>query len=140
MAHETASPLPVTLDHFIRRDGVEFAGHHLIIDLWGAERLDDAVHVEQALIDCVGAAGATLLHVHVHHFGGEGGVSGVAVLAESHISVHTWPERGYAAFDVFMCGTAEPERTLPVLKAAFAPRRVVIGSHRRGLAPHPEGV
>jgi S-adenosylmethionine decarboxylase proenzyme len=46
--------------------------------------------------------GATLLHIHLHHFEPNGGVSGVAVLAESHISIHSWPKRGYAALDIFM--------------------------------------
>ena len=79
------------------------------------------------------AAGATLLHIHLHTFTHGGGVSGVAVLAESHISVHTWPERGYAAFDVFMCGDADPRKALPILKRAFAPKRVVLGEHKRGV-------
>ena len=56
------------------------------------------------------AAGATLLHIHLHHFTPNGGVSGVAVLAESHISIHSWPEYGYAALDVFMCGDGRSER------------------------------
>src|SRR5205085_29696 len=100
-------------DHFIHRNGIVFAGTHLIIDLWGATKLDDLEVMEQAMRDCVTAAGATLLHIHLHHFTPNGGISGVAVLAESHISVHTWPERGFAAFDVFMCGVAEPERCVP---------------------------
>ena len=62
-----------------------------------------------------------------------GGISAVAVLAESHISVHTWPERGYAAFDVFMCGNAEPRKALAALEKAFAPKRVVVGMHKRGV-------
>ena len=79
------------------------------------------------------AAGATLLHIHLHAFTEGGGISGVAVLAESHISVHTWPERGYAAFDVFMCGHAEPRKALSVFKRAFNPGRIVIGEHKRGV-------
>ncbi len=79
------------------------------------------------------AAGATLLHIHLHTFCEGGGISGVAVLAESHISVHTWPEKGYAAFDVFMCGDAEPRKALGVFKAAFNPGRIVIGEHKRGV-------
>jgi len=55
---------------------------------------------------CVDASFATLLHLHCHQFSDSGGLSAVAVLAESHITVHTWPERDFAAFDVFMCGTA----------------------------------
>jgi S-adenosylmethionine decarboxylase len=54
-------------------------------------------------------------------------------LAESHISVHTWPERGYAAFDIFMCGNADPRKAFSVLKQAFAPKRVVLGEHKRGV-------
>ena len=120
-------------DHFITRNGLTYAGSHLIIDLWEAEGLDDRDRIEQALIDAVSAAGATLLHIHLHTFSEGGGISGVAVLAESHISVHTWPERGYAAFDVFMCGDAEPRKALSVFKAAFNPGRIVIGEHKRGV-------
>ena len=120
-------------DHFITRNGLTYAGSHLIIDLWDAEGLDDRDRIEQALIGAVKAAGATLLHIHLHTFSDGGGVSGVAVLAESHISVHTWPEKGYAAFDVFMCGNAEPRKALSVFKQAFNPGRIVIGEHKRGV-------
>jgi S-adenosylmethionine decarboxylase len=120
-------------DHFITKNGLTYAGSHLIIDLWDAENLDNHDRIERALIDAVHAAGATLLHIHLHRFTEGGGISGVAVLAESHISVHTWPERGYAAFDIFMCGGAEPRRALSVLKKAFNPKRTVIGEHKRGV-------
>ena len=73
-------------DFFCERDGVRYAGTHLIIDLVRAERLDDLEHIEATLRRCVEVAGATLLHIHLHHFTPNGGVSGVAVLAESHIS------------------------------------------------------
>ncbi|RVU30931.1 MULTISPECIES: adenosylmethionine decarboxylase [Neptunomonas] len=120
------------LDYFIERNGERFAGTHLIIDLSGASKLDDLEVMEQALRDSVDAAGATLLHIHLHHFTPNGGISGVAVLAESHISVHTWPERNYAAFDVFMCGAAEPEKSIPVLENAFSPSRVNVDEILRG--------
>ncbi len=119
-------------DFFIERNGRRYAGDHLIIDLWQAEHLDDLEAVEQALRRSVEAAGATLLHLHLHHFTPNGGVSGVAVLAESHISIHTWPERGYAALDVFMCGDAKPHRVLPVLEDAFHPGRVEVNDLMRG--------
>jgi len=120
-------------DHFITRNGLSYAGSHLIIDLWEAEGLADRERIETALIDAVTAAGATLLHIHLHTFEEGGGISGVAVLAESHISVHTWPEKGYAAFDVFMCGDAQPRKALDVFKRAFNPGRVVVGEHKRGV-------
>ncbi|MEL6375085.1 MAG: adenosylmethionine decarboxylase [Pseudomonadota bacterium] len=119
-------------DFFIERDGVRFAGTHLIIDLFGARKLDDLKHVERTLKRCVEVAGATLLHIHLHHFTPNGGVSGVAVLSESHISVHSWPEADYAAFDVFMCGDAKPHLAVDVLKDAFEADRVVVKEHNRG--------
>ena len=122
-------------DFFIERDGVKFAGTHLIIDLFGAKRLDDLRHIEHTLKRCVEVAGATLLHIHLHHFTPNGGVSGVAVLPESHISIHSWPEAEYAALDVFMYGDARPERVVPVLKEAFGARDVVLREHLRGEKP-----
>jgi S-adenosylmethionine decarboxylase len=119
-------------DFFVERKGVRFAGTHLIVDLFGARRLDDLKHVESTLKRCVEVAGATLLHIHLHYFTPNGGVSGVAVLAESHISIHSWPEAGYAALDVFMCGDAKPELVVPVLKEAFQARDVVVKQHLRG--------
>ena len=119
-------------DYFIERDGKVFAGTHLIIDVVDGERLDDLEHVERTLLDCVEAAGATLLHIHLHHFTPNAGISGVAVLAESHISIHTWPERGYAALDIFMCGNAKPQMCIGVLREAFQARDVVVKTHHRG--------
>ena len=77
------------------------------------------------------ACGATLLHIHTHKFSPQG-VSGVAVLAESHISVHTWPEIGYGAFDVFMCGDADPWQAVGVLQRAFGTDTVHVKELRRG--------
>jgi S-adenosylmethionine decarboxylase len=125
----------VAPDYFIRRDGVEFAGVHLLVDLWDCEGLEDIDLVERALREAVAACGATLLNLHLHHFGEAQGVSGVAVLAESHISIHTWPERGFAAVDIFMCGACDPHAAIPVLKRHFAPGSVKLSEARRGLSP-----
>ena len=123
-------------DFFCERDGVRYAGTHLIIDLVRAKRLDDLEHIEATLRRCVEIAGATLLHIHLHHFTPNGGVSGVAVLAESHSSIHSWPEYGYAALDVFMCGQTHPRRTIAVLKKAFSPQKVVVTEQMRGKEMH----
>ncbi len=119
-------------DFFIERDGVRFAGSHLIIDLFGARRLDDLKHIERTLKRCVEVAGATLLHTHLHHFTPNGGVAGVAVLSESHISIHSWPDANYAALDVFMCGDTKPHLVIDVLREAFQARDVVVKEHKRG--------
>ncbi len=109
-----------------------YAGRHLIVDLDGATNLDDRAAIERALRAAVRSAGATLLHLHIHSFGSGGGISGVAVLAESHISIHTWPEQGYAALDIFMCGDCDPRDALPPLREAFAPEAVAVHEHIRG--------
>lgn len=119
------------LDHFIKRDGETFAGTHLIVDLWEASGLDDIHHIESVLKRCIEVAGATLLHFHLHRFSPEG-VSGVAVLAESHISIHTWPEVGYAALDIFMCGEATPHAAIEVLRDGFSAGRVELNDLKRG--------
>lgn len=118
-------------DHFIRRDGEVFAGTHLILEVVNGHGLDDEHRIQQAFRDCVEECGATLLHIHTHKFSPQG-VSGVAVLAESHISVHTWPEIGYGAFDVFMCGDAQPWKSVEVLKRHFATQDVRVTELRRG--------
>jgi S-adenosylmethionine decarboxylase len=120
-------------DHFAVRNGVRCAGVHLIVDLHGAKGLDDIDLIEVTLRRCVEASQATLLHIHLHHFQ-PNGVSGVAVLAESHISIHTWPDAGYAALDVFMCGKASPDACIPVLREAFGAERVEVNELLRGRA------
>ncbi len=126
-------------DHFIVKDGVTCAGTHVIIDLWDATELDSLEAMEAAMREAVEVCGATLLHIHLHHFTPNGGVSGVAVLAESHISVHSWPERGFAAFDVFMCGDAKPELAVDVFRKHFNPRRVEVHQHLRGTVGSSNG-
>ncbi len=119
-------------DHFIVRGGVSCAGAHLIVDIWGVDQLDDLELMERAMREAVEAAKATLLHIHLHHFTPNGGISGVAVLAESHISVHTWPERQFAAFDIFMCGDAKPELAVEVLRTHFHPGQFQVQELLRG--------
>lgn len=123
----------VQKDYFVEKDGVKFAGTHLLVDLWGASNLGDPDHIDRALREAAEAAGATILHGHFHHFSPNGGVSGVLVLAESHISIHTWPERDFAAIDIFMCGACNPYHGIPALKAAFTPESINLGEQRRGL-------
>ncbi len=122
------------LDYFTQRGDVAFAGVHVIVDLWGASGLDSLTGVEAALRGAAEAAGATVLGADFHHFQPNGGVSGVLVLAESHISIHTWPEASFAAVDAFMCGACDPMRTVPILRAAFAPDRLTVQELRRGVA------
>jgi S-adenosylmethionine decarboxylase len=111
---------------------LRFAGVHLTLDMWDAQALDDVQVIERSLREAASACKATLLDVVLHRFE-PCGVTGVAVLAESHISVHTWPEREYAAFDVFTCGQCDPYQAVPVLRDIFNPARVHVTEQKRGM-------
>ncbi|MCV6592222.1 MAG: adenosylmethionine decarboxylase [Silicimonas sp.] len=108
-------------------------GTHLIIDLHGGTGLNDPARIDAALRAAVVAANATLLDIHLHRFSPQG-VTGVALLAESHITLHTWPERGFAAFDVFMCGAADPWAVVKILAQAFESEDVQVRALPRGAA------
>ena len=105
----TDAPIPST---------VPLTGQHFLIECFGAHADLGAEALEALLKDSAKAGGATILSCHLHGFGKGGGVTGVALLAESHITVHTWPERRYAAFDVFMCGNCEAMRAAKVIEDA----------------------
>lgn len=134
LLHQEASTSRHTSQFPPSRSGVPSAGVHLLLDLFGATNVSDMKVVETTLRRCVDAAGATLLHIHLHRFEPNDGISGVAVLAESHISIHTWPETEYAALDIFMCGQARPERCIEILLEAFKPQRAVMEQILRGRA------
>lgn len=81
-------------------------GRHGLLDLYGCDEniLRDAARLQTILEQAAAAARATVLYRRFHTFGGAGGVTGILLLAESHISIHTWPEHRYAAADIFLCG------------------------------------
>ena len=107
-------------------------GRHLLIDVWGAVHLDDPKLMGVVLVNAAEACGATVVGLSMKHFGDGAGVTGFAMLSQSHISVHSWPEYGYAAFDIFVCGNADPYEVMPVLKSAFSPERVRVTECIRG--------
>lgn len=89
-------------------------GLHLIGDLYGCEcdsqLMLDASHLEAFCKNQVAAAGLTSVGSLFHSFGEGGGVTGVVVLAESHLSIHTWPEAGYVTLDVYVCNYSTNNR------------------------------
>ncbi|XRO75595.1 adenosylmethionine decarboxylase [Methanocaldococcus sp. 28A] len=114
---------------------LEYLGKHLILELWGCDpkALDDVEGIEKMLVDSVKACGATLICVKTHKFSPQG-ATGVAVLAESHISIHTWPELGYAAMDIFTCGAhVEPAKAIPIIKEFLKPKHIEILDLKRGI-------
>jgi len=107
-------------------------GRHLIADFFGAAHLRDPAIIENILIAAALAAGAKVLGSHIHDFGEGKGVTGVVTLAESHMSIHSWPEHDYAAIDIFMCGDADPMIALKSLEAALQPSKTHIHVIARG--------
>ena len=107
-------------------------GVHLLIDLYGATHLADETVVREALLAAVAASGATLLDWRLHSFGDGAGITAFALLATSHLSLHTWPEHGYCAVDVFTCGPCDAHAVLPVLSAAFEPQQMTVSEQARG--------
>lgn len=100
---------------------MEALGRHLVIELYrcAAEKLNDVMHIEQSMIDAAKESGATVLNSTFHHFQ-PFGVSGVVVIQESHLAIHTWPEYGFASLDLFTCGDSVDTWTAyHLLKEAF---------------------
>jgi len=111
-------------------------GVHLLVDLWGVAALGRD-HLEHALTEACTDGGATVVGTRFHHFTPDG-VTGVLLLAESHVAIHTWPEHGYAAVDVFTCGSgAVAEAVLDGIVRRLEPERVETRRVVRGatLAP-----
>jgi S-adenosylmethionine decarboxylase len=93
-------------------EGHRTEGRHILLDVWGVGYgvLNDLERIRSAMLGAAEAAGATVVDTSFHRFPIQG-LSGVVVLSESHISVHTFPEHDYAAFDIFTCGAhVDPER------------------------------
>ena len=104
---------------------MDMVGKHCILELYDCDtsKLDDEIFIRSAMTHAAERAGATLLNLITHQFEPQG-ITGLALLAESHISIHTWPEAGYAAVDVFTCGDhTMPEKACDVLSEELGSSR-----------------
>ena len=114
-------------------------GTHLIIELSGCDPrlLGDVEHIRSAMMMAAVEAGATVVAESFHKFS-PGGVTGIVAIAESHLSIHTWPEHGYAAADIFTCGAElQPRRAAEVLVERLNSARPEIREVARGPAREP---
>ena len=107
-------------------------GKHFLLDLWGAKNLSNLDFIKNSLIEAAKSCNATILDTKMHSFGDKHGVTGVVILAESHISIHTWPETEFCAIDIFMCGDCDAENAVKLLKKLFEPKTIKIKKYIRG--------
>lgn len=120
---------------------MENLGRHVILEYYGIERerLDDEAFIEELFVEAVRRMRATIVSVHFHRFNPHG-VSGAVVISESHLTIHTWPEYGYAAVDVFTCGTVvDPWLAHECFKEGFRPDRESFVELKRGCFDVPKG-
>ena len=109
-----------------------YSGIHLIAEFWNGKIIDDPKKIREILIESVKKANNTPLEVVIHKFQPQG-VTGIVLLAESHIAIHTWPEFNYVALDIYTCGDkASPLKALEYLKEKFRPKKVEMQQIKRG--------
>jgi S-adenosylmethionine decarboxylase len=118
-------------------------GQQLIVELYGCDRtlLDDPSRLEQILTESIRRSGGTIIRPCFHQFSPHG-VTGVVVIAESHVSIHTWPEFGYCALDVFTCGTqVQTDQIFEYVRSELQAQETSVMEVKRGtlvLPPHEE--
>ncbi len=114
---------------------MKILGRHLIVEYAECNNklLNDLTQLEQFLNESVSKAGATIVSSKVHNYNPQG-VSGVVVIAESHLSIHTWPEYSYAAVDFFTCGdTVDPYKAFEYMKEMLESKTATVKELKRGI-------
>ena len=110
----------------------KYSGIHLIAEFWRGKKIEDPKELKKILLGAVKQAKNTPLDVAIHKFQPQG-ITGIVLLAESHLAIHTWPELDYIAIDIYTCGDkANPEKALEYLKEKFQPKKVEIKKIKRG--------
>jgi len=120
---------------------MEALGRQILVEYYDCDesKLNDVSYIENSLIQATKTSGATIIS-HTFHKFSPYGVSGVVVIAESHVAIHTWPEYNYAAVDIFTCGdTIDPWLIQEVLKDYFESKNASSMEMKRGLFKVPEG-
>jgi len=118
---------------WVKEKNQKYAGIHLLAEFWGGKIIEDSKKIEKILILAAKKANNTPLEVTIHKFSPQG-ITGVVLLAESHIALHLWSEFNYLAIDIFTCGErAMPYKALEYLKKIFKPKIVQIKEIKRGI-------
>jgi N4-bis(aminopropyl)spermidine synthase len=120
------SPIPVPEEFLLESSdraasAAQGLGRHVIAEFWNCANEVPIIGLDHAIENAVRQACATLLDLKIRKFYPQG-FSAIALLAESHLSLHAWPELGYVAIDVFTCGQADPQKIVNLLEQHFRPR------------------
>ena len=116
-----------------KKNKLNYAGVHLVADFWNGKTIEDSEELKKILITAAEKGKNTPLKVSVHKFSPQG-ITGVVLLAESHIALHSWPEYNYLAIDIFTCGDKGfPDKSLDYLKKEFKPKKIRAKKIRRGI-------
>ena len=113
---------------------MDYLGNHLLVELYDCDsyKLNDLKRLELILTEAVQVSGATALKTSFHQFAPQG-VSGVIIIAESHFTIHTWPEYGYAALDIFTCGESiDSQKALDYIEKELDVKTVSVTELKRG--------
>jgi len=118
---------------WVRLRKKKYAGIHLIAEFWGAKEIESTAETKKILIGAANNSGSYPLKVSTFKFNPRG-ITGVVLLAESHISIHSWPEYNYLAIDIFTCGDkAKPLKALEYLKEQYNPKKIELKEIIRGV-------
>lgn len=116
-----------------KQNKLKHAGIHVVADFWNGKNIEDAQSLKGILVKAAKAANTTPLEISIHKFSPQG-ITGVVLLAESHIAIHSWPEHNYMAVDVFTCGDkSAPQKALDYLRQEFQPKKVELRKINRGI-------
>lgn len=108
------------------------AGTHILADFWSEKKIEEKKEIKRLLLGSAKEAKSSPLKISIYKFSPQG-ITGLVLLAESHIAVHTWPEIGYVAIDIFTCGKdTMPDKALDYFKKELSPQKVVVNKVERG--------
>ncbi len=106
---------------------------HVIMDIWEPQNidLDNKDELLELLLDLVEVSGARLVKIVVNKYESQG-LTVIGIVAESHIVIHTWPEENYFGIDVYTCGNTYPEKTVPLIREKYSPKKMLVRILVRG--------
>jgi len=115
---------------------METMGRHVIAELWQCDfdKLNDMDYIEKTFVDAALKSGAEVREVAFHKFAPQG-VSGVVIISESHLTIHSFPEHGYASVDVYTCGDMDPTIAADYIAQALGSQSSEVTELQRGMGP-----